>query len=182
MCIRDSVVQMLDHGITDGDLPYIVMELLEGECLADRLERDLVLEPPRVSVIMQQTCRALDRAHQLGIVHRDIKPDNIFLCSTHDDGDDFIKVLDFGVAKDVLALERKLTMDGTFIGTPEFLAPEHIIDCATEPSVDLWALAVVAYLCITGELPFVGRNLEACLLYTSPSPRDATLSRMPSSA
>ena len=153
------VVQMLDHGISDGELPYIVMELLEGECLADRLERELLLEPRQVAMVVLQTCRALERAHELGIVHRDIKPDNIFLCN--EDGEDFVKVLDFGVAKDVLALERKLTMDGTFVGTPEFLAPEHIVDGTSESSVDLWALAVVAYLCVTGELPFTGANLEA---------------------
>lgn len=92
------VVQMLDHGFMADGTAFIVMELLDGEDLNRRLVRDHVVPLPELAVIVSQACKALARAHAAGVIHRDIKPDNIFLCRT-DDGEPFIKLLDFGVAK-----------------------------------------------------------------------------------
>src|SRR5262249_11256334 len=91
------VAQVLDYGVTAGSVPCIVMELLEGEDLRQRMKREGPLNPNEVVAIAFQVAKALGRAHQLGIVHRDIKPDNIFL--TDSDGELLVKVLDFGVAK-----------------------------------------------------------------------------------
>ncbi len=92
------VVQVFDYGIQD-ELPYIVMERLVGESLREKLEREGTLTPAETMHIVGQTCRALERAHETGLVHRDIKPDNVFL--TNEGAETFIKVLDFGIAKAV---------------------------------------------------------------------------------
>src|SRR5262249_26790203 len=92
------VVQTLDHGITEDGRPYIVMELLEGRDLASQLTAGGRMSARDVAFIVTQLARALDRAHARGIVHRDIKPENIFLCDTGD-GEVFVKLLDFGIAK-----------------------------------------------------------------------------------
>jgi len=119
-----NVVQILDHGIENG-VPYIAMECLEGESLADRLDRDGRLHAVALGMVMTGVCRALAKAHRLGIVHRDLKPDNIFLA--RDEAGLVVKVLDFGIAKIVedLAVNPKAstvtddrTSTGTLLGTP----------------------------------------------------------------
>src|SRR6185312_16310558 len=92
-------IQIYDHGITDDGKPYIVMELLLGEPLDQRLDRFKRLPLPETARILRQVARALARAHERGIVHRDLKPENIFLVRTPDDDDEIAKVLDFGIAK-----------------------------------------------------------------------------------
>jgi len=153
------VVQTFDHGETPDGTPYIVMEYLEGEGLGDRLERNKRISMAQTAQVLVQAGKALDRAHQLGIIHRDIKPDNIFL-STADDGM-MCKVLDFGIAKHTkLADMTGVTLPGTTVGTPEYMSREQVMTAReVDAKADLWALAVVAYQCLTGELPFVGETL-----------------------
>jgi serine/threonine-protein kinase len=160
-----NVVQILDYGIDDGT-PYIAMELLEGESLAERLERRYKLEPFDCATILYQVSKALSRAHEQGIIHRDLKPDNIFLVR---DGDDEIaKVLDFGIAKRTSALQTSAdvaTRTGSLMGTPYYMSPEQAsgrrqIDQRT----DIWAFGVIAYECMTGRRPFEDNNLGGLLL------------------
>jgi serine/threonine-protein kinase len=147
-------VQIFDHGVTDEGSPYIIMELLEGESLAQRLERtSLGLE--EAARVVVQVCRALAVAHERGIFHRDIKPENIFLC---DDKEGFLcKVLDFGVGRHFVPGERKLTAPGVVLGTPEYMSPDTVLSRrSVDEYVDLWSLAVVAYEMVADQQPFRG--------------------------
>jgi len=153
------VVRVLDHGTFEGR-PYIVMELLAGEDLAARLRRVGVLPPSECARIVSQACRGLASVHDAGLVHRDVKPDNLFLV---DDGggDSFVKLLDFGLAAEVRA--RITTATGeSIVGTPCYMSPEHTEGMrALVPQSDMWSLAVVAYEAVTGSLPFDGDGLIA---------------------
>ncbi len=119
------VAQVFDHGVTPDGVPFIVMELLEGEDLKSRMQRLGALPPVEVTAIVSQTAKALGRAHQVGIVHRDIKPDNIFLLDV--EGELFVKVLDFGVAKRVQG-ELGMTSTGSVLGTPLYMSPEQLLE------------------------------------------------------
>jgi serine/threonine-protein kinase len=153
------VVRTLDRGAAGDGTPYIVMELLKGESLIESLERRGVLPPREVAIIVAQVCKALSKAHEQDIVHRDIKPENIYLLADRDGV--FVKVLDFGVAK--MAQEQsadRLTALGSTIGTPYYMSVEqftHPRDVGQE--ADLWALSVVCYEALTGDVAFVGQNV-----------------------
>jgi eukaryotic-like serine/threonine-protein kinase len=154
------VAQVFDHGITSEGEPYIVMELLEGEDLRQRLKRTGPLSPAEFAPILTQVAKALTRAHQLGIVHRDIKPDNVYLANM---GDDIhVKVLDFGIAK--LGDEAGLgaTSTGLMLGTPFYMSPEQLLSAkAVDFRSDLWSLAVVTYQALTRVRPFKGETVGA---------------------
>jgi serine/threonine-protein kinase len=163
------VVQTHDCGIMGDGTPYIVMELLEGESLQDRLDREKVLSLPETIRVVSQVATALHRAHKLNIVHRDIKPANIFLCAT-DEGM-LVKVLDFGLAQAVkppgipapgsepapAAIEAAPNQPDVMVGTLPFLRPETLAGEQHESHhADLWALGVVTYRCLVGRFPFTG--------------------------
>jgi serine/threonine-protein kinase len=152
-----NVVQILDHGVWE-DIPYIAMELLEGEDLAKRLARRERLKPQEVSAIVTQVARALSKAHAVGLVHRDLKPANLFL--VQDDDGEVVKVLDFGIAKQTQALPvGNSTTTGAVLGTPQYVSPEQARAAKTvDYRSDLWSLAVIAYKSITGQLPFQGET------------------------
>jgi serine/threonine-protein kinase len=154
------VVQTLDHGVTTDNTPYIVLELLEGESLGQRLERSPTLSLPEATRVLVQTCKALTKAHGMGVVHRDIKPDNLFLVDM--DGEPFVKVLDFGIAKQTTAGATDMTATNSMIGTPYYMSPEQAFSSKSVDSrADLWALAVVLYQALTGVLPFDGETIGA---------------------
>jgi eukaryotic-like serine/threonine-protein kinase len=151
------VVQVFDHGVTAEGVPFIVMELLEGEDLATRIGRFGRLAVADVVSIVSQACKALGRAHARGIVHRDIKPENIFLVDT--EGESFVKLLDFGIAKREDA-GLGMTTTGTMVGTPYFMSPEQVMSARdVDLRCDLWSLAVVAYNALTGRVPFFAETL-----------------------
>jgi eukaryotic-like serine/threonine-protein kinase len=161
------VVQILDHGI-DGDQPFIVMELLEGEDLFERLERRHCLTLQETSKIVTQVARALTRAHAAGIVHRDLKPENFFLVSNEDD--EIVKILDFGVAKVSSSAKRTMrrTTAGALMGTPHYMSPEQVKGLGeVDYRADLWALGVIVYQCVTGELPFDSEGVGDLLIKIS---------------
>jgi serine/threonine protein kinase len=152
------VVQIFDSGVTPDGRPFIVMELLEGESLEDRLARHRRLALDECVRIVEQIGRALFKAHALGIVHRDLKPANIFLC----DGDDdvHVKLLDFGIAKHPREGSLGLTTPGALLGTPAYMSREQLLSSGdVDHRADLWALAVVAYEMITGEPAFDAPSL-----------------------
>lgn len=160
-----NVVQILDYGV-DGETPFIAMELLDGESLADQIERLGRMEPEYCVSILMQVSKALTRAHEQGIVHRDLKPDNIFLTP---DGDDVVaKVLDFGIAKRTGALQTSsdmATRTGSLMGTPYYMSPEQASGRRqVDHRTDIWAFAVIAYEALTGSRPFDDSNLGGLLL------------------
>jgi serine/threonine-protein kinase len=154
------VVHTYDRGVMDDGTPYIVMELLEGESLAERLASRGALDVRHACEIVMQVARGLEKAHERGIIHRDIKPENIFLV----EGSDGLcaKIVDFGIAKRTTVADehKRLTHDGNLIGTPAYMSPEHVAGTGTsEKGADLWALSVVAYEVLTGKLPFDGSTI-----------------------
>ena len=158
-----NVVQISDFQARDGEPPFLVMELLHGENLRRLLERMRVLAPERGAYIAVQVLSALEAAHRANVVHRDIKPDNIFLERT-DVQADIVKVLDFGVAK-LLGREEgmKLTRSGLVVGTLSYMAPEQALGDAVDGRADLYSLAATMYLALTGRKPFDGATTAALL-------------------
>ena len=151
------VVHVFDYGIW-GDVPFIAMELLEGEDLAQRLARDKRLSPKDTYWVVAHICRALSKAHSLGIVHRDLKPENIFLVDTG--AETIAKVVDFGIAKhDGYSVGDRTTKIGAFLGTPHYVSPEQARGQFTDGRSDLWAVGVIAFQCLTGKLPFSSESL-----------------------
>ncbi|MBW2457642.1 MAG: serine/threonine protein kinase [Deltaproteobacteria bacterium] len=157
------VVQTFDHGFTDDGLPYIVMEMLEGESLDKRVKRLGPLGSVEVVSIVVQACKALGKAHERGVYHRDIKPPNVFIIDSG--GEPFVKVLDFGVAKFSGAEEINMTAAGNMVGTPAYMSPEQLFHGKEiDHRGDLWSLAVVTYFSLTGNRPFEGATLgELCV-------------------
>jgi len=147
------VVHVFDYGIDRGD-PYIVMELLNGETLAKCLEREGRLPVEDVAQLIAQVCKALGRAHELGIVHRDLKPENVFLV---DESPGFtVKLLDFGVAKLLgeHGQSELITQTGHLLGTLNYMSPEQLNGSSNvDARADIWALGVIAFECLTGQLP-----------------------------
>jgi serine/threonine-protein kinase len=162
------IVDISDFGEMPNRASYFVMELLEGDDLANVLAASSTLPLPRAANIVLQCCRALSAAHQKGIVHRDMKPENLFL-TVRDERPDFVKIVDFGIAKmsDIEtkgAPGRKLTKTGMIFGTPEYMSPEQ---AAGKPNldhrVDIYALGVILYEMLTGRVPFVGDTFMGVL-------------------
>lgn len=153
------VVQVHRQGVTEEGVPYVVMEMLDGEDLSTRLANDGPCSLAETAQIVEQVCLALSRAHREGLVHRDIKPHNIFLVA-EGAGRTFVKLLDFGIAKDVTAKLTALTLTGAVLGSVLYISPEQLHDApSVGPSADLWALGVVIYQMLTGQVPFDGNSL-----------------------
>ena len=163
------IVQVYEHGIWDGT-PFIAMEYLEGEDLGKRIQKLGRVSPGETHTVLQQVCRALGKAHQAGIVHRDMKPDNIFL--VRDDEREVAKVVDFGIAKlGANPLEGSKTRTGAMLGTPYYMSPEQAQGTkAIDPRSDLWSLAIITFQCITGVLPFESEALGDLLVKIIVSP------------
>ncbi|MEZ4339318.1 MAG: serine/threonine-protein kinase [Sandaracinaceae bacterium] len=163
----DHIVDISDFGVTPSGASYFVMELLEGEDLAEVLEKQATLDIGRATNIILQCCKALGAAHKKGIVHRDMKPENIFL--VHKDGTpDFVKLVDFGIAKmsDIEtpgAPGRKLTKTGMIFGTPEYMSPEQAAGKSLDHRVDIYALAVILFEMLSGRVPFIGDTFMGIL-------------------
>ena len=159
------IVRTLDHGVTEAKVPYIVMELLRGESLADRLQREHTLSPAASTKVVREIASALVVAHGEGVVHRDIKPHNVFLARAQD-GTTSAKILDFGIAKAAdSGVQSVATQSGVLLGTPQYMSPEQLMRAGpVDKGVDLWALAVTAYEMLLGRLPFRGETLAATLV------------------
>jgi hypothetical protein len=149
-----NIIRIFDRGQV-GNVPYFVMELVEGETLRDRLDREGRLDPRYAASITARVAEALDYAHHKGVIHRDLKPSNIML-----ERSGGVKVMDYGIAR-AQHLEA-MTATGGFIGTPQYAAPEAV-DALTEPRSDLYSLGVVFFEMLTGSLPFRGENGVAVL-------------------
>jgi serine/threonine-protein kinase len=161
---HDHIVDVRDFRRDDTlGIWFSVMEFLDGEELRFVLKRLGVLPPERLVRMLAQVAVGLDKAHALKFVHRDLKPDNIFLCGTREG--DVVKLLDFGSVKDKNKDAKKLTQMGTTLGSPYYMAPEQAQGLDTlDARADVWALAAIAYECLTGTVPFEGNNGPSILL------------------
>jgi serine/threonine-protein kinase len=167
-------VAIYDFGRTRGGVFYYAMELLDGEDLGRLVERDGPQSAERAQHILRQIAAALGEAHTAGLVHRDVKPANVMLC-TRGGVRDFVKVLDFGLVKDVAAAsDVSITSERAIAGTPLYMAPESIASPETVgPPADVYAVGCVAYFLLTGRAPFEGKSVvEVCAshLHTEPDP------------
>jgi serine/threonine-protein kinase len=173
------IVQIHDFGVED-DAPFIAMELLAGETLGERIAREGKLSPQETATWLTHVARGIGKAHQAGVIHRDLKPDNIFLVL--EDEQEYAKVLDFGVAKageGVFA--ATLTSAGKLLGTPGYMSAEQAGGDPVDFRTDIWSMAVIAFECLTGNLPFVGDNLPDLLfaIHDGPIPVPSRVARVP---
>ncbi len=150
------VIHTFEYGETDAGQPYLVMERLHGQSLEERIAETGPLSLADVARLVEQTGSALSAAHALSLIHRDIKPDNIFIEAGRPTL--YVKVLDFGIAKDTaMAKGASLTATGFMVGSPYFMAPEQMENAkVVDARADNYALGAVIYYALTGELPFVG--------------------------
>ena len=156
---HENVVSVMDTGTDEDNIPFLVMELLEGESLAAMLRRERSLSPGLSCWIASQIMSGLGAAHAQGVVHRDLKPGNIFI-ARQSDGTHKVKILDFGISKlgsDSATLN--VTAEGALVGTPNFMAPEQITgEAPLDARVDIYAVGVLLYRMVTGRLPYVGKT------------------------
>jgi len=174
--ISPHAVKVHGLAVTRGGAPCIVYERLEGETLATRIAREGSLGLAETTDIVRQVSRALSRAHSLGVVHRDVKPDNIFL-AVQPDGRSFVKLLDFGISEKVGPGGK---VSERLVGTPEYIAPEvlfgsHMPDARS----DLYSLAVVAFECLTGRCPIPGDCIDDVILRAARGERLSLLEQRP---
>jgi len=174
---HDNICDVIDVGRLDDGTPYLVMPLLRGRTLAAVLRDAGPLPVPRCIDIGAQVLSGLAAAHAAGILHRDLKPQNVFLVRMGD-RDDFVKILDFGISKELAAppTDGSITQTGTVLGTPLYMAPEQVRGRKDlDPRVDLYAAGVLLYQMATNHLPFQGDSysaiVSAILLDPFPLPR-----------
>ncbi len=167
-----NVVRTLDlDQLADGSI-YVVMELLDGYSLADKIRDEGLVAPGFALPVFLQVCHALEAAHRIGVVHRDLKPGNVFILR-----DGGVKVLDFGMSK--FAEAESLTQDGYTLGTPEYMAPEQCIGAHVEPRTDIYAFGVLMYEALTGHYPIGAQNRQDLLDLHQRMIPEAMLARRP---
>ena len=152
--LSPNVAKVLNIAVTRDGVPCIVFELLEGETLGQRVARHGGLSLVETAEVVKQVARALARAHVVGVIHRDVKPDNIFL-TTDSGGRLLVKLLDFGIA---VAIDEQGTYShAQLAGTPEYMAPEILFGThELDERADIYALGIVVFECLTGRCPFWG--------------------------
>ena len=166
--VHPNTVRLFDYGATDDGILYYAMELLEGENLRTLVRREGPLPPARAVHLVSQAARALAEAHRKGIVHRDVKPENVLVIDAGGEKD-FVKLLDFGIAK-VLATpahgeEEDLTRTGMLTGTPATMSPEAITAGEIGPPADVYSLGAVLYFLLAGRFPFEGEAATQLLAH-----------------
>ena len=162
-----NIVAVSDFGEVQPDksaplnakVPYFVMELLTGASLANVLRSEKKIAPDRAASIGMQCALGLAAAHEAGVIHRDLKPDNVFLVRSGDR--EFVKLLDFGLAK--IAGTSRVTRQGIIFGTPHYMSPEQAAGLPVDHRSDIYALGVILYECITGRVPFEADSYKAVL-------------------
>lgn len=165
-----NVLDVFDFGQLENGCFFLAMEHLQGCDLAAVLSQNTVIEPVTAVRLALQMCRALGAAHSRGVVHRDMKPENVFLHRT-EEGDEIVKIVDFGIAqlrerddqKPEEAPRRRLTRTGVIFGTPEYMSPEQAAGRNADLRVDIYAVGVILYEMFTGAVPFAGDSFMAVL-------------------
>ena len=163
-----NVVRVTDLGRSRDGLVYLVMELLAGETLFDRLRRERTLPPDEIVPILVQVCAGLEAAHALGVVHRDLKPENVYLARSA--AGEAAKILDFGIAKFPVASDVAKTAIGVVVGTPEYLSPEQATGGVVDGRADLYSVGLIAWRALVGHHPFQGVDHKGLLAAQADAP------------
>lgn len=159
-----NTVTVFDYGHDESSgVVFIAMEYIAGRTLHKVLQQEGALPEDRANRIARQICRSLAEAHELGIVHRDLKPGNVLLVDRADEVD-FVKVVDFGLVKDVSNPSEQLTQNGFFLGSPKYISPEQITGAELTPRADIYSLGIVLYEMLCGKLPFAHDTNVALLM------------------
>ncbi len=156
-----NIVTVYDYGETDDGALFMVMELLQGKSLHRALRAEGPFPVDRAVRVGIQVARALRESHRAGLVHRDLKPGNIFL--SEDEGGDLVKVLDFGLVKDVQSGVSELSQSGLFLGSPKYSSPEQITGGAIDARTDVYAFGILLFETLTGRAPFDGESMMATM-------------------
>jgi serine/threonine-protein kinase len=176
-----NIVKVIEFGATDDGASFMTMEYLEGEELSQLLRREGRVENARFLRVACQMALGLEYAHSFGFIHRDLKPDNIFLCAG-DDGDT-VRILDFGSVKLQMETGPKLTAFGTTLGSPYYMSPEQAMGKQdVDQRTDVFALAAILYECLTGKIAFEGMNVAQILIKIineSPPPPSQLVAGLP---
>jgi serine/threonine-protein kinase len=174
---NDHILEVLDLGDLPSGDRFMVMEYLDGESLEDRLDRVTLMSGRETVPLVRQLLVGLGAAHDKGIIHRDLKPENVFVLKEKAGQTDFVKLIDFGISKFTAISDMRMTATGAVMGTPFYMSPEQAkgskqIDVRS----DLYAVGVILYRCVTGEVPFPGENFNEVLfnvvLGQARNPRD----------
>ena len=165
---HENLVHVTDFGRSDQGLLFLVMDLLVGESLFDRLRRERTLPPPVAVPILWQICAGLEAAHAHGVVHRDLKPENVFLTRTAS-GREVVKLLDFGIAKFARSGDTA-TQAGIVVGTPEYLSPEQAMGLAVDARADLYTVGLLAFRMLSGRQPFRADDARGLLVQQASVP------------
>lgn len=159
---HEGIVEVLDLDQTEDGIPFLVMEFLEGRSLADRIDHGQPMTEPEMVGFGAQLLDALHAAHESGVIHRDLKPDNIYLVPGR--RGETVKILDFGISWKSDEQDAKLTVTGSVLGTPHYMSPEQAMgELDTDRRVDIYAAGVVLYECVVGAVPFEGANYNKLL-------------------
>jgi serine/threonine-protein kinase len=156
---QDNIINVIDYGATEDDLVFLVMEYLKGRTLQARMDQ-APLSRDELLGVMLQVCHAHGCAHEAGIVHRDMKPDNIFLNERMRGRPPLVKVLDFGISKarDVSLKDGRITKQGQVLGSPEYMSPEAARGDEVDGRADIYAVGIILYELVTGSVPFRSEN------------------------
>ena len=157
-----GIVEVLDGGVLPDGSPFIVLEMLDGRTLEGLIAARGKLSREDAVAVGLQLCDSLDALHRAGVVHRDLKPGNVFVVRDRD-GIERLKLLDFGIAQVKGTEQDKLTGIGALIGTPAYMSPEQLLAIDVDHRADVYALGVTLFECLTGRLPYEG-NYQAVLL------------------
>jgi CheY-like chemotaxis protein len=167
-----NAVAVLDFGVNQGGVAYLVMELLQGHSLEKELEESVRLSPRRCAEIVVPVCSALAAAHAVGLLHRDVKPSNVFLHRTSQG--EVPKILDFGIAKmsGDAAIGQSLTVDGSLLGTPAYMAPERFRRGPYGTPSDVYSVGAMLYEMLSGRLPFIPSSADPLALVAMQAEED----------
>jgi len=157
-----NLIAVHDYGFMDDGTPFLVMDYLEGESLGAVLKRDRRLDPLRMIGVLKQVCTGLGYAHNKGLVHRDLKPNNVMLLP-YANGRDLVKIVDFGIVKPIGA-DQELTATGQIFGTPFYMSPEQCQGRKLDGRSDIYSLGCLVYRMVAGKPPFTGENAVATIV------------------